>query len=98
MKHRSFHAIAAALTLTCLSAIAPVAAQGTAPYPGKTITLIVPASAGGTTDVAARMLAEPLGKALGHAVIVDNRAGASGNIAAVAVKRADADGHTLLMP
>lgn len=97
MKHRSFHAIAAALTLTCLSAVAPVAAQGNATYPSKTITLIVPAAAGGTTDVAARMLAEPLGKALGQAVIVDNRAGASGNIAAVAVKRADADGHTLLM-
>jgi tripartite-type tricarboxylate transporter receptor subunit TctC len=43
------------------------------------------------------MLAEPLGKALGQTVVVDNRGGASGAIAAVAVKRAEADGHTLLM-
>ena len=88
--------------LLCLVAAAgvaalagPVRAQG--PYPSRTVTLIVPAAAGGTTDIAARMLAEPLGKALGQTVIVDNRAGASGNLAAVAVKRAEADGHTLLM-
>ena len=73
----------------------PAAAQ--APFPSKPITLIVPAAPGGTTDLAARMLAEPLGKALGQTVVVDNRSGASGSLAAVAVKRADADGHTLLM-
>ena len=76
--------------------IAAAQAQGNA-YPSKPITLIVSSSPGGTTDISARMLAEPLGKALGQTVVVDNRAGASGAIAAVAVKRAEADGYTLLM-
>jgi tripartite-type tricarboxylate transporter receptor subunit TctC len=82
------------LPLTLLAAAAQ--AQGTA-YPSKPITLIVASAPGGTTDISARMLAEPLGKALGQTVVVDNRAGASGALAAVAVKRAQADGHTLLM-
>ena len=84
----------ATIAAAALSA-GPAAAQ--APFPSKPITLVVPAAPGGTTDLAARMLAEPLGKALGQTVVVDNRSGASGSLAAVAVKRADADGHVLLM-
>jgi tripartite-type tricarboxylate transporter receptor subunit TctC len=85
------HLISLALTVLAGGAAAQAA------YPSKPVTLIVPTSPGGTTDIAARMLADPLGKALGQAVIVDNRGGASGGIAAVAVKRAEPDGHTLLM-
>ncbi|WP_066341056.1 Bug family tripartite tricarboxylate transporter substrate binding protein [Azohydromonas lata] len=90
-RHFTLLALAAAATL----AAGPAAAQGG--YPNKPVTLIVPTAPGGTTDIAARMLAEPLGKALGQTVIVDNRGGANGAVAAVAVKRAEADGYTLLM-
>jgi tripartite-type tricarboxylate transporter receptor subunit TctC len=85
-----------AFTIAAMAAgfAAGVPAQG---FPSKPITLIVPTAPGGTTDIAARMLAEPLGKALGQTIVVDNRGGASGGIAAGAVKRAEADGHTLLM-
>jgi tripartite-type tricarboxylate transporter receptor subunit TctC len=66
-------------------------------YPSRTVTLMVPTAPGGTTDISARMLAEPLGKALGQSVIVDNKGGGNGAIAALAVKRAEANGYTLLM-
>lgn len=66
-------------------------------YPIKPIRLIVPASPGGTTDIAARMIAEPLGKALGQSVVVENKPGAAGKIAAQQVLRSPADGYTLLL-
>lgn len=66
-------------------------------YPSKTVTMVVPTAAGGTTDLSARMLAQALGPVLGQTVVVDNKGGGNGNIAASAVKRAEADGYTLLM-
>jgi tripartite-type tricarboxylate transporter receptor subunit TctC len=65
--------------------------------PGRPVTLIVPTAAGGTTDFAARLLAEPLGQRLGRPIVVDNRAGANGVIGTQAVARARPDGHTLLV-
>ncbi|MFT4195642.1 Bug family tripartite tricarboxylate transporter substrate binding protein [Ottowia sp.] len=66
------------------------------PIAGKPIRLIVAASAGTTVDAAARFVAEPLSKALGVPVVVDNRAGAGGAIGSEAVAKSPADGHTLL--
>ncbi|WP_326536525.1 Bug family tripartite tricarboxylate transporter substrate binding protein [Pseudorhodoferax sp.] len=83
------------LTLAALSAISGAAlAQG---YPNKPITMVVPTATGGTTDLSARMLAQALTPVLGQSVIVDNKGGGNGAIAAGIVKRAPADGYTLLM-
>ena len=49
-------------------------------YPTKTITLIVPSAPGGSTDLAARLISEPLNRALGQPIVVENKPGASGNI------------------
>ncbi len=68
-------------------------AQG---FPSKPIRIIVPYPAGGTTDIMARALQEPMQKALGQPVIVDNKAGAAGAIGAREVARSPADGYTLL--
>ena len=66
-------------------------------FPSKQITLVVPFAAGSGTDTVARVVAQHLGQALGQTVVVDNKAGANGAIAAVFVARAAPDGHTLFM-
>jgi tripartite-type tricarboxylate transporter receptor subunit TctC len=65
-------------------------------YPTQPLKLIVPFGAGGSLDVLARLVGEQLSRNLGQPVIIENRTGAAGNLAAEAVARADADGHTLL--
>lgn len=65
-------------------------------YPNRPIKLVLPFAAGGGTDVVARILAQQLTKQMGVAVIVENRAGANGNIGAEAVARSAPDGYTLL--
>ena len=86
--------LSALTTALALAAALPAGAQT---FPDKAITIIVGASPGGSTDVSARLLAEPLSKALGKPVVVENKPGASGNIAATQVARSRPDGHTLLM-
>ena len=66
-------------------------------YPSRPIKLLVGASAGGTTDTMARVIAEPLSNLFGKPVLVENRPGAGGNIAAEAVARSAPDGYTLLV-
>ncbi|MCD9119437.1 tripartite tricarboxylate transporter substrate binding protein [Cupriavidus sp. UGS-1] len=66
-------------------------------YPTKPITMIVPFSAGGTTDILARIVGLQLGKALGQPVVIENRPGAGGNIGASLAAKAPGDGYTLFM-
>src|SRR5687767_3662483 len=80
----------------CLALPAGMAAAADA-FPSRTVTLVVPFAAGGSTDLIARIIAERMSQDLGQTVIVENKAGAGGNIGADAVAKADPDGYTILM-
>ncbi|GAC1600397.1 MAG: tripartite tricarboxylate transporter substrate binding protein [Ramlibacter sp.] len=66
-------------------------------FPSRAIHIVVPYSAGGLPDTVARILSQPLAQALGQAVVIDNKPGASGSVAAAALAQAPADGHTLML-
>jgi len=86
--------------LTSAAVLAALGTQGLAwaqAFPSKPITLQVPFAPGGTTDIVARVMSEPLGKALGQNVIILNRAGGGGVVGALELARATADGHYLGM-
>lgn len=85
--------LAATIGVACVLA-APAFAQDK--WPSKPITYVVPFPAGGTTDILARLIAQKLGPALGTTVIVENRAGAGGNIGSDFVAKAAPDGYTIL--
>lgn len=86
-----FAAALAALTL----AAAPVLAQDN--WPSKQVTVVVPFTAGGTTDMFGRILAQHMQQKLGAPFVVENRAGAGGNVGTAAVAKAAPDGYTILV-
>ncbi len=92
IKHWSF-----ALAALAASAIGVNAAMAQDDYPSRVVTLVVPYAAGGPTDTVARLIAEPMTRALGQQIIVENAGGASGTVGAAKVARADPDGYTLML-
>ena len=84
-------------TLAALALLLQAPAGLAQPYPARPVKIVVPYPAGQGTDVAARFLAQQLAKQIGQNVIVENRAGAAGNIGTQYVAKSAADGYTLLM-
>ena len=83
-----------------LAAMACMLVQGQAlaqTYPTKPIKFVVPFSAGSATDIVARTVADAMGKSMGQTIVIDNRLGAGGTIAAALVAKSDADGYTVLV-
>lgn len=93
LSRRGFLAGASALPFA--GAAGSVSAQ--AQFPTRPVTIIVPFAAGGSTDIVARLVGQKMGELLGQSVVIDNRAGAGGNIGSTNVARATPDGYTLLM-
>lgn len=86
---------AAAASAVAILGAAPAAAQQK--YPDRTITMIIPFGAGGSTDIVGRIAAEAMARNLGVSVVIDNRAGAGGTIGAQAAASANPDGYTVTM-
>ncbi|MFM7534156.1 MAG: tripartite tricarboxylate transporter substrate-binding protein [Rubrivivax sp.] len=87
--------VLSAATLLCGAALSLAAVAQT--YPSKPITLVVPFAAGGPTDVVARLLGSTMTRTLGQTVVIENKLGAGGTIAANAVRQAPPDGYTFLI-
>ena len=83
--------------LVPLAALAFSFSAAAQPYPSQPVRLIAPFPPGGSVDIMARLIAEPLAAQLGGKIVIDNRSGASGNIGMEAAARAKPDGHSLVL-
>ena len=90
------HKVMRTLTAAIAGALLPVCAQAQK-YPERLVRLVVPFAPGGANDIIGRRYAQEMTRVLGHTMIVDNKAGASGVIGSADVARAKPDGHTLLV-
>ena len=97
MKQWIASALLASVALLVTLLIAPVALAQTGPYPNRQITIVVGFPAGGTTDIAARILAKHMTASTGQSFVVESQPGATGTIAATQMKRVPPDGYTLLV-
>jgi tripartite-type tricarboxylate transporter receptor subunit TctC len=88
---------AARLLFSCFILAGATAAAAQGGYPNRPITIVIGFSAGGTTDIIARLISDELRKALGQPIVIENKPGAGGNIGADIVAKAKPDGYTLLM-
>ena len=91
-RRQFLHLAAGAAALPAVSRIARVQA-----YPSRTMTMIVPFAAGGSTDVTARIIAEHMSRTLGQPVLVENVVGAGGTTGTTRTMRASPDGYTFMM-
>src|SRR4030095_7659652 len=82
--------------IACWIALGGASARGET-YPSRPVTIIVPSAAGGAVDSIARVLGQYMGQQLGQPIVIDDRAGAGGNIGTAIAAKAPHDGYTLLM-
>ena len=95
--HDKLHAVPVAVATLFVCSLASAAAQGQAPYPSQGIRLIVPYAAGGVPDTVARFVGQRLQERIGQSIVVENRPGGNGSVAAAAIAGAPADGYTLMV-
>ncbi len=94
---RTRHALAALGTSALFAILAPPSAQAQPDYPSRAITLLVPFAAGGSSDVVMRLVSAKVAESVKQTIVIENRPGGGGNVAALALKNAPPDGYTLMM-
>ena len=88
---------AACASIASLALLSPLAALAQGAYPNKPIRVIVPFSAGSTTDIIARAITDKMSQSMGQPIVIENRGGAGGTVGQAAVARAEPDGYTVLV-